>query len=264
MLVALRELVAEDARRCRLAPRAAWSLLAAPIVVAVLFTATALHRPTFEWLTQEDGLLEWTQFGCFAAAGAAGLVATARLRSRDRVAAILLAGFTLVAVFAAGEEISWGQRIFGWGTPEALEEINHQGETTVHNIMPVQTTFNYVQLLAGLLGGAVAVVLRRRWRSRPLAADVVLPVSFLASGFLAMAGYRLVRLTVLTEDRFVFVKYGEMVELLFAAAVLGTGVMVARQARTPLPGASPLPVQATTATAVDHSGARRAPRSRVD
>jgi len=35
---------------------------------------------------------------------------------------------------SAMEEISWGQRLFGWGTPAALEEINFQGETTLHNV----------------------------------------------------------------------------------------------------------------------------------
>lgn len=266
MLVALRELVAEDARRCRLSARAAWWVLAAPVGVAVLFTVTVLHRPTFTWLTREDGLLEWTQFGCFAGAVVAGLVATSRLRTQDRLAAVLLLGFTLVALFAAGEEISWGQRVFSWRTPEALEELNHQGETTVHNIMPVQTTFNYVQLLAGTLGGAAAPVLRRRWRSRPLAADVVLPVVFLASGFLVMAGYRFVRLTLVTQDRFVFVKYGEMAELLFAAAVLGTGLLVARQARTaPQDDAgAALPHQRSTAAGADQRGGRQGRHVRID
>ncbi len=33
-----------------------------------------------------------------------------------------------------GEEISWGQRIFGFETPAQLEEINAQKETNLHNI----------------------------------------------------------------------------------------------------------------------------------
>lgn len=31
------------------------------------------------------------------------------------------------------EEISWGQHIFGWGTPEFFSKINSQNETNVHN-----------------------------------------------------------------------------------------------------------------------------------
>lgn len=33
-----------------------------------------------------------------------------------------------------GEEISWGQRIFDWKTPNFFIEINRQGETNIHNI----------------------------------------------------------------------------------------------------------------------------------
>lgn len=35
------------------------------------------------------------------------------------------------------EEISWGQHIFGWKTPEFFSEMNHQNETNIHNISSV-------------------------------------------------------------------------------------------------------------------------------
>ncbi len=37
-------------------------------------------------------------------------------------------------LLAFGEEISWGQRIFGFKTPEMMEEINRQGEMNLHNL----------------------------------------------------------------------------------------------------------------------------------
>lgn len=42
--------------------------------------------------------------------------------------------YALLFFFGAGEEISWGQRIFGWETSEAMKEINRQDETNLHNI----------------------------------------------------------------------------------------------------------------------------------
>jgi len=45
--------------------------------------------------------------------------------------------FLILAItmfIAAGEEISWGQRIFEFKTPEALEKTNVQDEFTLHNI----------------------------------------------------------------------------------------------------------------------------------
>lgn len=44
---------------------------------------------------------------------------------------LLLSLFFLVC---AGEEISWGQRIFNLGTPDYLKAINVQNEITLHNI----------------------------------------------------------------------------------------------------------------------------------
>ena len=51
-----------------------------------------------------------------------------------RTAAGLTVLYALLFVFAAGEEISWGQRIFGWGTPEFFAENNYQNETSLHNL----------------------------------------------------------------------------------------------------------------------------------
>ena len=73
--------------------------------------------------------------------------------------------FLLVAVGAfvvAGEEISWGQRILGLTTPDALNDINHQGETNIHNISSLQRVFNLGELLVGLYGFAIPVL----WASR--------------------------------------------------------------------------------------------------
>ncbi len=42
--------------------------------------------------------------------------------------------YAFLFFFGAGEEISWGQRIFGWETSEAMKEINRQDEINLHNI----------------------------------------------------------------------------------------------------------------------------------
>jgi hypothetical protein len=42
--------------------------------------------------------------------------------------------FTILFIFACGEEISWGQRIFNFSTPEAIREVNIQEEFNLHNM----------------------------------------------------------------------------------------------------------------------------------
>ena len=58
----------------------------------------------------------------------------------------------IVLLFIAGEEISWGQRIFGYPTPDWIAERNGQGEFNLHNFhdfhLPLDVGFRYgVQLL---------------------------------------------------------------------------------------------------------------------
>ena len=50
----------------------------------------------------------------------------------------------LALVFAAGEEISWGQRIFLFETPDYLREINLQDEFNLHNIEGLQDTIFWI------------------------------------------------------------------------------------------------------------------------
>lgn len=70
---------------------------------------------------------------------------------------LVFLGLALMFFFGAGEEISWGQRIFDIQTPEALNEINAQGEITIHNIeigdweINFETMFDVLWLFLALL-----------------------------------------------------------------------------------------------------------------
>ncbi len=47
-------------------------------------------------------------------------------------------------LFAAGEEISWGQRIFGVESSEFFIENNAQGETNLHNLVVGEKKINKI------------------------------------------------------------------------------------------------------------------------
>jgi hypothetical protein len=130
-----------------------------------------------------------------------------------------------------GEEISWGQRLFGWGTPEALQKINHQHETTVHNVRHVQDAFNAGLLCAGLYGSAVPVLAAfagGRWRRLPW---LVVPPLSLVGAFLVLFGYKALRFTLFPEPRAAIVKYGEWPEACFGGAMLVFTLLVWRRPR---------------------------------
>lgn len=53
-----------------------------------------------------------------------------------------LLSYSLVLFFGFGEEISWGQRIFGIQSPSFFSENNFQGEINIHNMMVMGVDLN--------------------------------------------------------------------------------------------------------------------------
>jgi hypothetical protein len=94
-------------------------------MLALAWLAPARYEP----LVQEDRLVEWWTCTLFAAAAVAGL--TRAIRGR-RFGDLLVA---LFCVAAAGEEISWGQRLFGYLPPPLFLEHNAQQEANLHNLV---------------------------------------------------------------------------------------------------------------------------------
>ena len=102
------------------------------IAICCLFLQLAINHPiAYIWATYEDLLGEWAQFYLFLFA----LIFSIRnsiLTSQFRLFFITLA---IACFYVIMEEISWGQRIFGWGTSEFFKKNNLQGETNLHNML---------------------------------------------------------------------------------------------------------------------------------
>jgi hypothetical protein len=120
------------------------------------------------WLRGEDRLIEWITFAGFATAGAL-CIGLAR-RPANRWLRLWRLGLALFFLVCAGEEISWGQRIFGFGTPDAVAAHNEQDEFNLHNLR-----FEHLSPLAlvswclkcfGIVG-PLALALRRRGLEEP-------------------------------------------------------------------------------------------------
>ena len=97
------------------------------------FSSLLVADPTtFQALTREDDWVENLTAVWFLLAGLLLFVTALVERSFFRRCVYILGAMAMV--FAAGEEISWGQRIFGFATPDFLMHLNQQKEFTVHNI----------------------------------------------------------------------------------------------------------------------------------
>lgn len=91
------------------------------------------HPVRYALLLNEDGMLEYATATCFLVAAAASLWTALRTTGgmRRLVCAFIGFGFFVVGM----EEMSWGQRILGFETPEAMKAINRQEELTLHNVV---------------------------------------------------------------------------------------------------------------------------------
>lgn len=212
----------------------AMALLIVPVVFAGLVAITAVHRPLYVALVDEDAIIEWTQVAILVGIVLAALmVARLLLRSGSRAVALVYLVGVAGTVFIIGEEISWGQRILGWATPEQLAQLNQQGETNIHNIGNVLRVFNLAMMVIAFAAAAAPAVWRARVGSRNRVGSEILfvPPLFLASSFLIAFAYRLIRFTLIPEGRFVVTHYQEVTELIFYGAVLAFLVLVLRRMR---------------------------------
>lgn len=140
------------------------------MVVPTLFAAAmplgwALAPRMTRHMVREDQPVEWLQVGFFAFSAVLVAVLARRWRREPRtrgIGALAWLAFALLA-FIACEEVSWGQRIFGFETPELLREDNVQGEFNLHNLTWFHEVRGYLTLFVaglGLVASRVSLLLR--------------------------------------------------------------------------------------------------------
>jgi hypothetical protein len=171
------------------------------------------------WMLEEDHPVEQLTFVFAFAGSVVGAWLAFRLRARGEK--LWIWGFYVL--FSAGlfgtamEEIAWGQRILGFHTPDSIRAVNRQGETTLHNIGPLQGRSEWLRLVFGL-GGLVGVAFSYRPALRKIGAPpLLMPWFLLISVHAAIDAYNDV---FPIEPRFDWAmqRTSEMVELLIAMA----------------------------------------------
>ena len=134
------------------------------LVLVLIVLAAGLYLyytdiPAFEDFVKEDHLVEWlTVIGLLLAS----IVSFYRFFSlfKYKKAWFLLVNFILAVLLfvAAGEEISWGQRILGIESSEYFKQNNLQGETNLHNLEINGVKINKL-VFTTLLGAALFIYL---------------------------------------------------------------------------------------------------------
>jgi hypothetical protein len=172
------------------APWAAWVWLGLSLSGLGVFVGWVEWSPlTLGPWTIEDGPVEAMSALLFFIGGVGFIVAAVRsdfLRqrgSRWAYATILL--WAALSFLCAGEEISWGQRILGFETPESVKAANLQNEFNIHNLQVFYesgSTYRYLSifvLLTGLVIPAIGAtpwgLALARWFGNPLSPWVLMP-----------------------------------------------------------------------------------------
>lgn len=226
----VRRLADEGAAAWDLSRRWVAAIALLPFGIALAGGLSALlGKHAYKWVTAEDGLAETLQVLLYFLSFVLCCAVARRLwvTAREEIA-LLYALLGIGLCFLVGEELAWGQRVFGWGTPAALEAINKQGEITLHNIEGVGYAFKWAQLAVGAYGAILPVLLpwwidgSAAWgRLRGFLAFVV-PHFTLVPYFAFMFGWRLYRNLFEEPDHYYFVvsEYNEIVELVLALGFL--------------------------------------------
>jgi hypothetical protein len=226
----VRRLAAESATAWDLPESGVAVILLLPFAIMLAGGFSAfLGKGAYKWVTAEDGLAETLQVICYAGSLLLSVAIASRLWvGSQRGVAALYALLSLALFFLVGEELSWGQRIFGWTTPESLEAINKQGETTLHNIDGVGYAFKWAQLGVGAYGAILPVLLpwwidgSAAWARYRVLLSYVVPHFTLIPYFAFMFAWRIYRnlFEEPTSYYFVISEYNEVVELVLALGFL--------------------------------------------
>ncbi len=190
--------------------------VAAPIAIVCLPWAVR-GTGAFDWLVSEDAVLESAQVAACALAAMWFLRAARPLDRTIRSATWL--GAAALMVFVIGEEVAWGTRLIDRGIT-AIELVNDQGDTTLHNIgAGLDVSFAGLALASG---AAVAWIALGAGSRPSLAVWFVLPLAYGLSRLFVDADYD-------------YAKLSEAFELCFA-------IGAARLARSEamIPNGSPL------------------------
>lgn len=200
------------------------TIFALPFVIMLIgVIAALLGKEVYKTFTGEDRVSEYLQVvGWVVAFGLACSILKKAKLIDDRFIITLYAILAVGIIFLIGEEVSWGQRWFGWETPETYREINKQSETNIHNLHGVERTLKFVHTTIGACGTFLPLVMLRIRKSSPNYQrwTMLVPHYTLIPFFLTTFLWRLYRNVSVPPRRYYFVvaEYAEVMELILALA----------------------------------------------
>jgi hypothetical protein len=144
------------------------SVCVAPIMlVAAMLWLKIDRRDLYRSIIREDAIIEnLTCIAYFVACVFAISISVGFLKTRRLFLGLSYLILGLGFLFVAMEEISWGQRLFAFGTPDYLAQRNVQNETNIHNLSVLRPIEGELYILVGLVGSCAWLFAGRATRSK--------------------------------------------------------------------------------------------------
>lgn len=156
-----------------------------PLIIPAAIALTWPWQSLYWNLIHEDGPIEWATAIAYLLSSFLMAAVAIRLRGTVRTVTLMAVAALAVLFFAvAGEEISWGQRLFALTGPEALITANRQHEMNLHNLLK-DATLHGGYLLVAFYGMGLGRWVAKRIRLVPVWA--VAPPKYLFFWFLPLA-----------------------------------------------------------------------------
>lgn len=204
----------------------------APSGVCSLLSLIYILRPeTYKYLVSEDSWIEDTQALLFSLSSVIGFLSCKRLlHLPNNGLSIILLLFALGSFLFFAEEISWGQRIFLFQTPETISALNTQTEFTFHNLRNIQPCTGCLYWIICGYAAVAWVFVRKKKLSATDVRNFVIPDWYTATYFSPIAIFYWWHKTYMNvlplEKRYILWpqveswRHQESFELLFAAGFL--------------------------------------------
>ncbi len=138
-----------------------------------------------------------------------------KIKSKTKLLNFWFGLAALCCFYVAGEEISWGQHIWDWATPDYWTSVNDQQETNLHNTSSwFDQKPRLILLVSIVFGGLIAPFLKKKNILKlPQNLDFLLPSQKL--GVIAALVFipQILEKTFEAFDIIIFVRFSEVQEL---------------------------------------------------
>lgn len=141
------------------------------VLPVIIFLSQFIAAPFMTYVSfyAESGPLEMLQAAVVSVACL--IAAYLAFKVKDKMLSAWAALAALCCFYVAGEELSWGQWLFHWTTPQEWAAINDQNETNFHNTSAWFDQKPRMILEIGVLVGGLIIPALRKWKPARLPAQ---------------------------------------------------------------------------------------------